>query len=46
MTLLQKLKKKGEPTEECSGKASFTRSEAARGLTDLRKQRKRGPKLV
>lgn len=46
ITSLWRPKKKEEPTEGGSGRASFTRSEAARGLTDLEKQQKRGPKLV
>lgn len=42
--MLWRPKKKGEPTEGCSGRAGVTRSETARGLTDLEQQRKRGPK--
>ena len=46
LALLRRPEQKGEPTGGCSGKASFTRSEAARSLADLERQRKRGPELV
>lgn len=46
ITLLQRLKQRGEPTKGCSAKASLTRGEAPRRLAGLEKQRKRGPKLV